>query len=216
MRTCQICGNTERELVEFAYCDKQFPRMDLFACVKCGHRYIDADELNQAWFDNYYLTQYRTDDLPYSNARLNSLADCIAGHKPIMGLDIGGTDGELQSRLIARGIECDTLGVGGEVNRLYDAVVVSHVLEHVYDIASIFLIINQALRTGGLLFIETPLHDDCYVPSYDYDYHWQHINKFRMSDLEQFLYRFKYRVYYPPVRLDDYREYKTVRIVGRK
>jgi hypothetical protein len=106
--------------------------------------------MDVSWFDKYYLTQYVTDDKPYSDARLNSLASLIASYNPKAALDIGGTDGELQKRLAQCGVfDCDLVGVGDVTKKKYDAVILSHTLEHIYDIGAMFERIHGAMKKKG-------------------------------------------------------------------
>lgn len=206
MRHCQICGPSGKRVILNDY-DNQ--PMCLFECTTCGHRYLDFQDKHrgQAWLDEYYRNVYRTDDAPYSAARLDSLADFIASQGINEIFDIGGMDGELQRRLAARGVNCIPLGVG--FGQIYTPCVLSHTLEHIYDIGELFARIQ-----GTTVIAEIPIHLE-YVAPRDYDYHWQHINKFRPSDIERLFEQKGYNVSIS-TQIEDYREYKVWRIAGRK
>ena len=215
MRNCQICGESARREVFRHY---NHPEMDLFACASCGFRYVDGDSLSQDWFDHYYLTEYTTSDTPYSFERYQSLAQYVAERATDV-LDIGGKDGELHEHFAKiQGLNYDAMGVGENPERKYGCVVLSHTLEHIYEIAPSFALIAAALDgpadRGGWLVIEVPIHLE-YVDPGDYDNHWQHINKFRPQDLTRLLVGRGY-VIVESVQIDDYREYKCWRIAGRK
>lgn len=212
MRICQICNSNGKKVILNKYHD--FEGMCLFECTSCGHRYVDGLKLSQAWFDNYYLTKYQTDDKPYSDARLDSLAECVAGYVRRRVLDIGGLDGELQKRIKAKRIACYVSGVGDVNLYKHDAVILSHTLEHIYDIGAMFERIDAALNDTGYLFIEVPIHLGYQEPK-AYDLHWQHINKFRAGDLESLLTKKGFEVV-ESKQIADYREYNVWRIVGRK
>jgi hypothetical protein len=125
-------------------------------------------------------------------------------------------DGELVKRLKAGGINAQPSGVGDAVKGKHDAAVLSHTLEHIYDITAMFKRISTCVKTGGLLFIEIPVHlFDNYQPPKAYDYHWQHINKFRPRDIEAVLNSHGFSVIIS-TQIDDYWEYNVWRIVGRK
>lgn len=186
----------------------------MFECTKCGHRYVDGLNLSQAWFDDYYLTKYKTDDKPYSDARLASLAECVAGYGCKLPLDIGGTDMELVRRLQDRGLIAFAGGIDTHNGTNHDAVILSHTLEHIYDIGAMFARIDKALKDNGYLFIEVPVHLGYQDPK-AYDLHWQHINKFRAGDLERLCTQKGYEVV-ESKQIEDYREYNVWRIVGRK
>ena len=200
MRNCQICGSSSRQPVELLY--QRSPYI-LFACGICGHRYADSVFLSQRVLDDYYLNVYQTDDKPYSNDRLNSLAECVKSYS-MRVLDIGGTDGELQARLGEIGVICDVSGVGGGMEwRRYDGVILSHTLEHIYDIHAMMERIKYSLFNDGYLFVEVPIHPSLYLPPADYDYGWQHINKFRTTDLLALFQRYGFQII-ESIALPDY------------
>ena len=90
----------------------------------------------------------------------------------------------------------------------------SHTLEHIYDIQIMFERVLAHLGVRGYyLFIEIPVHLE-YVKPTEYDYHWQHINKFRPSDIERLCTRKGYEIMVSQ-QIEDYREYKVWRIAGR-
>ena len=208
MRNCQICNSTGKRVILNHYGD-----FCLFECTECGHRYVDG-LVDQAWFDNYYLTQYKTDDKPYSDARLDSLADFINTFTRAKNnvLDIGGTDGELKKRIKCN---CETVGAGDKIRGGYQLVVMSHTLEHIYDIQYMMDRAKANMLKKSLLVVEIPVHlYDNYQDPTKYDYHWQHINKFRPRDIEALFVRHGFKIEVSE-QLPDYREYNCWRIVGR-
>lgn len=213
MRTCQICNSDKRQEIVTNYHD--FEGLHLYECGKCGHRYVDGVMLSQAWFDNYYLTKYQTDDKPYSDARLNSLAECVASYTLETVVDIGGKDLELVRRLINRNVTAYPADVNPfGFSKVFDGVILSHTLEHIYDIGVMFDRIDTALIDAGYLFIEVPIHLGYQEPK-AYDLHWQHINKFRPQDLKSLLTKKGFEVM-ESYQIAAYREYNVWRIVGRK
>lgn len=219
MRSCPICNNPERETIEkeYNYTSKinggVIPLLSLYECIGCGFHYLDNESVNQAWFDWYYLTVYQTDDKPYSNARLDSLAECVANSGVKNTYDIGGMDGELAQRLYyERKIGCAISGVGDIIHDKFESVILSHTLEHIYDIPAMMKRVKDALKPGGFLFIEVPIHLG--YSDAGYDKHWQHINKFRPQDLGKLLFSNGFTLT-DSYQLPNYREYKVWRIVGR-
>lgn len=202
MRDCPVCGSDERRLAVPDYIGA-----GLFVC-ECGMHYVDADHWSQEWFDYYYLVHYKTDDEPYSDARLNHLAGCVMSYDPRSVLDIGGMDGELQKRIESFGVKCDVSGVKDDNQNKYDIVVLSHTLEHIYDVPAMF---SRILRNlGSRLIIEIPVWLD--YENLMYDYHWQHINKFTKHHLGNLLaeHGFQFKM----TSLPDYREYHCLRAVA--
>lgn len=209
MRNCQICGEPDRKLLFSGYDGQD---MSLFECDGCGHRYVDSAQLSQAWFDKYYTTQYTTSDTPYSFERYAALADFVASRAKDI-LDIGGLNGELHEHFGGLPVKYEAIGVGDGIARKYECVVMSHTLEHIYDIEAIMKVVKNALDKGGLFVVEVPVHITYKEPK-EYDYHWQHINKFRPMDLMELLIAYGFNVV-EFCQLSDYREYQCWRIAGR-
>jgi hypothetical protein len=115
-------------------------------------------------------------------------------------------DGELQARLRARNVVCDVAGVGDEYP-YHHGVILSHTLEHVYDVGAF---IDRI--ACDWLFIEVPIHLE-YLPPMEYDHHWQHVNKFRPQDLETLIEQKGYKVRISK-QIEDYREYKVWRLAA--
>ena len=209
MRPCPICSNGERRELESGYAGRD---VNLYSCSACGFRYVDADYLDQAWLDSYYKTFYTTDDKQYSYDRYESLAIYL---KSITNdvLDIGGLDGELGEHCAGQGIAYEAIGVGDAPRDKYDCVVVSHTLEHIYDIHTFMQRVKSALVSGGWLVVEVP-HFRQYAGVKGYDYHWQHINKFRTRDLMALFRDNGFSVEYSQ-SAGHYREYQCWRISGK-
>lgn len=207
MRNCPVCGDARKRRRVSHYNGSHF---DLWACMQCGMNYLDSKAATAQWFDGFYLTQYRTDDAPYSDDRLNGLADAIASYAPAKVLDIGGTDGELQYRLALRRIECATEGVGAVNPERYDVVILSHVLEHIYDVPAMMARVRQNMR--GRLIVEVPVWLS-YTQPLIYDRHWEHINKFSVNLLTRLLTGQGFEIE-QSVALPDYRKYHCHRIIA--
>ena len=214
MRPCPVCSDPSYYIVRFPYSID--PNTALVACNRCGHWFVDATSFNVDFFTDYYSSIYETDDAPYSAARLLDLATVISDWGVSRCLDIGGLDGVLAGVLRSRfNIDCAVAGVGSSgpvLETKYPAVVLSHTLEHVYDMESFFALVGSVLDPGGLVFVEVPCHLDIY--DYQYDAHWQHLQKFRPFDLVRLFERFGYSVPVS-VRIADYREYVVWRVIAR-
>lgn len=206
MRSCQICGESDHKLI-FSVYDGQ--DMNLYECDACGHHYVDSAKLSQAWFDNFYLHNYHADDIDYSGDRYLNLADYVGQHAKEV-LDVGGTSGNLKE--FFKDFPYRAVGPADEITKS-ECIVLSHTLEHVYDVDTLMKRIVKALPRDGLLVIEVPVHI-VYVSPKKYDYHWQHINKFRPLDLMELLMAHGFSIV-EFCKLPNYREYQCWRIAGR-
>lgn len=206
MRSCPACGDNGEQIGDYE------GGFFVFECLACGMRYLDAPGVSQATFDTYYSQGNTSPDLmgDDSLARLKDLAEHVATY-PNCGriLDIGGEYSAL--RFFLRG--CVAMGPGRAINGEYDLVILSHTLEHVYDVDALIADAFEHTRQGGRILIEIPLWKD--YEDMAYDFHWQHVNKFRPGDVERLL----ERVGYADVvgtNLPPFMEYECYRVEGVK
>lgn len=109
--------------------------------------------------------------------RADLLYRCLARHLPTEEkariLDFGGGDGRLMRRFIAAGHRCELVDYRLDVlpgvvkigsteadvpnGRTYDAIVCSHVLEHVADPRRTITMLASHLSKRGVLFVEVPM-----------------------------------------------------------
>jgi hypothetical protein len=212
MRSCPVCSDPSRDSLCSPYGTRGW---SLFQCNTCGMKYLDHPIENQASLTKYYQTEYKTDDAPYSEQRLNDLADFVVNVLPPGKiLDVGGKDGVLLGKLISRGGLATSCDAGDEISGEYGTIVLSHVLEHVYDMGEFMGVVLGALsvRGRGVVVVEVPI----WHPNTDfllYDYHWQHINKFSPNTLEMLFWDWGLNVVHSEP-LPDYREYHCHRLVA--
>ena len=149
---------------------------------------------------------------PSDRARLNEMASVLAEHLKTSDsiMDIGCANGGLLEALADRGFTCLTgidpspvsiqhiqqrgfkgyTSIISELHKekvgIYNAIIISHVLEHIFDVATAMNIIRSLLDEQGLLYIEVPdaLHYPHHyvVPFYYFDP--EHINHFDYHALE--------------------------------
>jgi hypothetical protein len=95
-------------------------------------------------------------------------------------------------------------------------VVLSHTLEHIYDVRTMMMRIRARLNPGGLLFIECPiwLEENLSNPAH-YDWHFQHVNKLTMPALEKVLKLGGFSEIIECRQIDDYLEYHCGRVIVR-
>jgi hypothetical protein len=182
MRTCPVCRSNQRVLLIENY-DK--PPWNLYRCSTCNFRYLDSDSETESTMNDYYKYKYKTDDGERAESRLNFLADHVVQY-PLSSviMDIGGMDGVLAAKLKERGFtRVDVCGAGDRFHSLYDIFILSHTLEHVYNISSMMHKIMHHIWDDGRIIIEGPIWDGKLDEIGVYDYHWQHINKFTSLSL---------------------------------
>lgn len=202
MRSCPICEEADRKVLG-AY-EGNF---ELMECLFCGHRYLDGN-YTQSFFNGHYSNDTSPDlQDALSVKRLVSLADTIGPFT--RGLDIGGKWSPLQ-----RYLKVETLNAGEQMTGLYDLFILSHTLEHVYDVHGLMDEIKAHSADNARIVIEGPIWPDDYDKARpDYDYHWQHVNKFRLDDLKLLLYLNEFSIveYTDPGQFLDY---DCLRVVG--
>jgi SAM-dependent methyltransferase len=189
---------------------------DIVCCNTCGMVYADTSG-TQADYDRYYadFAAYTAENSIGSikDARLEPVADWLAsriGAKSARIVDIGCARGGLLMALARRGFSAlagiDPVAQSvmhlkasgfsawqGHLDNLpvdcgkYDFVIISHVLEHVYDVRGAFLVAKRLLAPGGKIYIEVPdaaryNNDSENFPPF-YEFNLEHINHFDLPHL---------------------------------
>lgn len=212
MRNCPVCESPNRETIGADY----MKGWSMFRCMECEMIYLDKKDMTEAKLNDYYLHEYKTDDLPYSEERLNSLADYVVGlglDVPIM--DVGGTDGVLQGKLIERGFtKVHVCGPGDDFRIEHHKIfILSHTLEHIYNVRGMLERIKTRITMNGWVVVEVPIWSK--YSHFDYDLHWQHINKFTPEHLEELFIRTGFMIT-ESHSLPDYREYHCWRLAAKR
>jgi len=177
--------------------------------------YLDSEVHTEESMNEFYKNIYQTADLPFSDARLNSLADCVADFG--LGssvMDIGGMDKILKGKLMERGLlNVNTSGPGdGFENPPYRVFILSHTLEHVYNTHGMLEKIKANIFEGGLVVVEVPIWSD--DSPLTYDYHFEHINKFTPKHLENLFIQHGFTIH-ESYSLPRYIEYNCHRLVAK-
>lgn len=207
MRPCPACGTSKRKLImkqNFTIPDQwQIPnQLDLQRCATCGMAYIDAKSASQKVYDEYYqegnFNFVGKNDLE-SSERLQSLAKAIqqicTPEKRI--LDIGGEDGHLKNILTAQGYHnIETCGPGENLNGHFDLLVMSHLVEHIYDVDAFFAHFQSYMKPFTRVLVEIPVWPEYPISEEgwrEYDFNLIHLNKFRSLDLINMFSRFDFK-----------------------
>ena len=134
-------------------------KLTIFFCDDCNFYFSDSSN-NEIDYDNYYklFNNYKTYPI-YSDKDERChlyLIQELQGRNVKTILDYGSGNGKLKE-LLSNNFLVNEYDIGmNEDNNQYDCVILSHVLEHIYDINIFFLKINKNVKTDGLLYIEIP------------------------------------------------------------
>jgi hypothetical protein len=165
VRTCAICNccetnienihNFELTLVNDMNLNNH---LDLKYCNKCKFYFSDSNNCQEDYnkyymnFNNYKNENYCKDkDVRCFDYLLKKLPNEV---KNI--LDYGSGNGTL-AELLSNKFNVEQFDIGMEQNtNKYDCLVVSHVLEHIYDLNSFIEKISENINDNGFLYIEIP------------------------------------------------------------
>lgn len=211
MRSCPICNSPHRNVLMDEY---DHTNWELYQCSLCSMKYLDLEHVTQESMNEFYQHHYKTDDAPYSEERLESLAARVARISmtvPIM--DIGGKDRVLAGKLKEHGCEdVSTSDAGDVLNRKYGIFILSHTLEHIYDTHAMLENIKANIQNGGYVVVEVPIWDQAFPLTYDL--HFQHCNKFTPAHLEDLFINHGFEIVHS-TSLPSYREYLCHRLIAR-
>ncbi|MCX6056606.1 MAG: methyltransferase domain-containing protein [Chloroflexi bacterium] len=196
--------------------------LGLYLCSKCGMAYLDADKASQDVYDDYYRSgQFNfvgQNDLE-STLRLEALGLEIQSicESEYRILDVGGEDGHLLNILVAQGFtKIETCGPSMDVEGYFDLLVMSHLVEHIYDMDSFFARLRPHLKPYTRLMVEIPVWTE-YPETEEgwqtYDFNLIHINKFRSIDLSRMFSRVNFKCD-KTQNLPNVRRFKCLRYQG--
>lgn len=205
IRLCPLCGLLPRK--ENKIHEQHFVghlRHDIYSCP-CGMVFSDSG-LTQFWYDEYYRYRSKYADIggesitedPSRHRHTASWIQPFVHHDKSI-LDIGCANGILLETLrdfgytAAEGFDpsaacrakCAEKGLTVNVypRGEYDCIVLSHVLEHIYDIQTEFPRILSLAKMGGVVYIEVPDARNYNDLSPFQDFNVEHINHFSLSSL---------------------------------
>ena len=190
---CPICKSTHKTSVldlSFVVPDGwTLPdKSTVYECAQCRFTYYDnaATPLD---YDVYYRERYGygvggadTEERMTWTAKF--ISDKYGAHGRI--LDYGAEDPQLIDDLNGRGFHAEMYNMGDDrPTGKYDAIILSHVLEHVYDLNGVMLHVMGLLDDYGIVYVEVPNHAEWggyHSPLLGF--HQKHINHFRPHNLD--------------------------------
>ncbi len=198
MRVCPICNthnNTAIYTIPLTLLDdiKLNNIINVYKCISCEFYY--SDSLNtQEDYDSYYNTfnNYKN-YINYSDKDLqcyNFLNTHLTKYNVNTILDYGSGNGQL-SKLLSSKFNINEFDIGMVNNKeQYDCVILSHVLEHIYDIKTFINKIKLNLNKNGILYVEVPnveFYDRLTNISPLQEINIEHINFFSKNTLNKLL-----------------------------
>jgi 2-polyprenyl-3-methyl-5-hydroxy-6-metoxy-1,4-benzoquinol methylase len=197
---CRRCG--------FSYADPQASQQDYDYFYSDWSKYADANSSTGRGLTKYDAERLRT--------TASDIARVLPSHASI--LDAGCATGGLLEALRAEGFPsvagldpsprcvsaCRERGLRAHVGSLgaapsglprFDCIVLSHVLEHIFDIPAFFEAMLRLLARGGHLYLETPDASRYreYLSAPFQEFNTEHINHFSTRALENTARRFGFR-----------------------
>ena len=134
-------------------------KLSIFFCSDCNFYFSDSSN-NQIDYDNYYklFNNYKNYAL-YSDKDQRChlyLREELKDKNVNTILDYGSGNGKLKE-LLSNNFHVNEYDIGmNEDTNEYDCLILSHVLEHIYDINNFLQKIDKNIKPGGLLYIEVP------------------------------------------------------------
>jgi hypothetical protein len=202
MRLCFCCSNNKNKInsIHISIINDFSLKnlLNIYFCSDCNFYFSDSDN-NQSDYDNYYklFSKYKTNITYFDkDERCNQYLKKELNNKNIKTiLDYGSGNGILKD-LLSNDFDVDKFDIGmKENNNQYDCLILSHVLEHIYNLNNFLLKISNNIKTDGLLYIEVPnaeFYDklNCITPLQEINI--EHINFFSKFSLNKLLLKHGY------------------------
>ena len=225
MRNCSSCNSKNEILIDTVKLSmvndiKLNNSINIYYCQECNFYYSDSMN-TQDDYNNYYkeFNNYKKGEI-YSDKdeRCNIyLKNELQGKNVNSIIDYGSGNGKLKDMLSDKYV-IDEYDIGMEQpSKKYDCLILSHVLEHIYDIDKFIETISLNITDNGLLYIEIPnaeyydkITDICPLQEINIE----HINFFSKYALNKLLIKHNYHTV---SLIDDYfmiKDYKYYVIRG--
>lgn len=164
MRPCFICNsmkNVSKIYNLYIHKPNDIPlnsEIDIYYCKECYFYYSD-NQNNQEDYNNYYLNFNNYSEYVISPDKDEKCFKYITKHinniKSI--LDYGCGNKIISKLLKTYYSEVDIYDINmSDISKKYDCIVISHVLEHIYDIDSFINKIFNITNDNGYIYIEIP------------------------------------------------------------
>uniref|UniRef100_A0A6C0BAW4 C-methyltransferase domain-containing protein n=1 Tax=viral metagenome TaxID=1070528 RepID=A0A6C0BAW4_9ZZZZ len=166
MRNCPICGKLSENLTHIVNINLSLVddsilnnKLSVKYCNNCTFYFSDSEN-TQEDYNNYYMTFNNYQQQNYCEDKDLKCRDFICNNinkdqvKTI--IDYGAGNGVL-ANLLQKDFIVETFDIGMEQTDIkYDCLILSHVLEHIYDLDSFINEVSKNIKEDGLLYIEIP------------------------------------------------------------
>ena len=201
MRTC-FCGNDnliEKIKLNIVCMDdvKIDPCLNIMFCEKCNHNFnITKKSVNEDYISYYEnMSKYHhgkadmKEDGLYSK-QISYMNSCIDMSNVKKILNYGSGNVSYENRFGNVVVDDYDIGLGDKSHEKYNLIILSHVLEHVYELNSFFDNLKLNLTSDGLVYIEIPNSEYYHCMNYDVplqEINIEHINFFSKYSLSKLL-----------------------------
>jgi len=168
MRPCYCCNKfSNNKILElelsFVNSIELDNKLEIYKCDDC-YFYYNNSKNDQNDYDNYYKKNNNYKLKEIIDDKNKRCADYLIKKldSNIHNIIDYGAGNCVLAKLLSEKFNVDTYDIGeSNINKKYDCVVLSHVLEHIYDIDSFILNLKPIINDNGYIYIEIP-NDEYY------------------------------------------------------
>ena len=133
-------------------------KLEIYKCDDC-YFYYNNSKNNQNDYDNYYKTNNNYKLKEIIDDKDKKCADYLIKKldSNIHNIIDYGAGNCILAKLLSDKFNVDTYDIGeSNINKKYDCIILSHVLEHIYDIDNFILNLKPIINDNGYIYIEIP------------------------------------------------------------
>lgn len=203
LRDCKLCSESIENclfITNVSISQRNDSQMDgnlnVYKCIKCNF-YFTSSHSDESNYDHYYLTHNNYGAVVdyYDDKTLQSIKFLVSNiqDKDSTILDYGCGNKQLYNGMkkYFANTDCYDVGYPPIEKTSYDYIIVSHVLEHIYNPKEFLSNIRKHINKNGNIYIEVPNADGYLETKQSYgilqEINIEHINFFTPSSLSSFM-----------------------------